>query len=164
MKATIYVIVILIIIVFGYFWLSNMNTATAPAPATDQTSNSAVETSAPADSSSTTTTVTTSANGQPTTKTVTNTTVSTKPAGAVKVSAAINNFSFVPQILTINAGDTVVWTNNDSTAHTVTADAGAFNSPTIGNGGSFSFTFNTAGTYRYHCSIHPSMTGQVVVK
>jgi plastocyanin len=94
---------------------------------------------------------------------------STAPPGsaAVKPVAAdavtIHNFAFGPQIVTVKTGMTVHWTNQDSEAHTVTSDAGAFNSPVLQPGASFSFTFTKPGTYSYHCSIHPFMTGKVVV-
>jgi plastocyanin len=57
----------------------------------------------------------------------------------------------------------VTWTNNDSIGHTVTADDGSFNSP-VDPGKTFSFTFTKAGTYTYHCSIHPTMKATIVVK
>ena len=75
----------------------------------------------------------------------------------------IQNFSFQPSSLTIKAGDTVVWTNQDPTDHTVTADDGSFGSPHVPSGGTFASTFTHAGTYAYHCSIHASMTGTVTV-
>jgi plastocyanin len=77
---------------------------------------------------------------------------------------AIKNFSFEPAGLEVKAGTAVTWTNQDSTDHTVTADDNSFNSQAIAPGATFSFTFQKAGTYKYHCSIHPSMVGQVVVK
>ncbi len=75
----------------------------------------------------------------------------------------IRNFAFGPQIVTVKPGVTVHWTNRDSEAHTVTSDDGAFNSPVLQPGASFSFTFTKRGSYSYHCSIHPFMTGKVVV-
>jgi plastocyanin len=54
--------------------------------------------------------------------------------------------------------------NNDSTAHTVTSNTGVFNSGTLGPGQSFSFTFQNAGTFQYHCSFHAGMVGSVVVQ
>jgi hypothetical protein len=71
--------------------------------------------------------------------------------------------SFVPQAATINPGTTVTWTNNDSVTHTVTSDSGIFNSGSLAPGQSFSFTFPSAGTFTYHCTIHPYMTGSIVV-
>src|SRR5581483_8049510 len=95
------------------------------------------------------------------------------PAMAMPASAAsadpspvtIQNFSFSPNFLEISVGTTVQWTNAaDQTAHTVTADDGkTFSSPTIAPGKTFSFTFNQANTYTYHCAIHPSMTATIKV-
>jgi plastocyanin len=90
-----------------------------------------------------------------------------KDLGFVKVSSAnnvtIQGDAFSPSNLTVKVGDTVTWINNDNHDHTVTSDTGAFNSGNIANGSTFSFTFNTVGTYSYHCSIHTSMTGTIVV-
>jgi amicyanin len=89
---------------------------------------------------------------------------STAAAAPVAADAVtIRNFAFGPQIVTVKLGETVHWTNRDSEAHTVTSDAGAFNSPVLQPGASFSFTFTKPGTYSYHCTIHPFMTGKVVV-
>jgi len=78
-----------------------------------------------------------------------------------------NALSFNPSTLTITAGTTVTW-QNGSITHTVTSDAGSaqtFDSGNIGNGGTFTQTFNTAGTYAYHCKIHVAsgMTGTITV-
>jgi amicyanin len=78
-------------------------------------------------------------------------------------SVTIHNFAFGPQVVTVKAGTTVHWTNRDAEAHTVTSDNGAFNSPVLQPGTSYSHTFTKPGTYSYHCSIHPFMTGKVVV-
>jgi plastocyanin len=72
--------------------------------------------------------------------------------------------AYSPSPLTVNVGDTVTWVNNDNTAHTSTSNGGAWNSSTIPPGGQFSTTFQTAGTYPYHCTIHPGMVGMVVVQ
>lgn len=77
----------------------------------------------------------------------------------------IFNFTFTGSPITINVGDTVTWTNTDAAPHTVTSDTGVFDSGTLTSGGGpFSFTFNSAGTFPYHCAIHPFMTGSVVVQ
>ena len=78
-------------------------------------------------------------------------------------TVSIVNMSFQPASLTINVGQTVTWTNNDTMAHTVTSDTGVWNSGTLNPGASFSFTFTTPGTYTYHCAFHGSMTGTIVV-
>ena len=70
---------------------------------------------------------------------------------------------FSPEDLTINVGDTVVWTNNDDSPHTVTADDDEFNSGNLAEGATWSYTFTEAGTYDYHCNYHSSMTGSVTV-
>ena len=90
-----------------------------------------------------------------------------KDLGFIKVSSTnnvtIQGDAFTPSSLTVKVGDTVTWINNDNHDHTVTSDNGTFNSGNIANGSTFSFTFNTAGTYSYNCSIHTSMTGTIVV-
>jgi amicyanin len=91
---------------------------------------------------------------------------SAAPATAAPVAAdsvTIHNFAFGPQVVTVKAGTTVHWTNNDTEAHTVTSDTGAFNSPVLQPGAGYSFTFTKPGTYSYHCTIHPFMTAKVVV-
>lgn len=75
----------------------------------------------------------------------------------------IKSFSFQPDSITVQVGATVSWVNRDSVDHTVTSGDGAFNSGNIMSGGGFKFTFTKPGTYNYHCSIHPSMTGVVTV-
>lgn len=78
-------------------------------------------------------------------------------------AATIKGFSFQPDVLKVKVGAKVTWTNDDTIAHTVTADTNSFASGNLQPGGSFSFTFTRPGTYAYHCSIHPSMHGSVVV-
>jgi plastocyanin len=72
--------------------------------------------------------------------------------------------SFTPASITVSPGTTVKWNNNDNMTHTVTGDDNSFDSGNISAGSSFSRMFSVAGTYTYHCTIHPSMTGTVVVK
>ena len=82
-------------------------------------------------------------------------------------SVDIVNLAYNPAELTVQVGDTVTWTNNDGLAHTATSDPGApaaFDSSTIAPGGTFQFTFDVVGTYAYHCAIHASMHGTVVVE
>jgi plastocyanin len=77
----------------------------------------------------------------------------------------ISGFAFSPSTLTIKVGDGVVWTNGDSVSHTITSDTGTeLASPTFGRGQTYSHTFSTAGTYAYHCSIHSTMKGTIVVQ
>jgi plastocyanin len=79
-------------------------------------------------------------------------------------SVSIVNMSFSPASLTVTAGTTVTWTNNDNMTHTVTADDNSFDSGNITIGTKFSKVFSTAGTYTYHCTIHPTMKGSIIVK
>jgi amicyanin len=75
----------------------------------------------------------------------------------------INNFKFDPATLTVPVGTTVTWTNQDEEPHTVAAGDGSFHSPGLGTNATYSYTFPTAGTFDYICSIHPFMHGTVVV-
>jgi plastocyanin len=79
-------------------------------------------------------------------------------------SVSIKNFAFSPASLTVKVGTKITWTNNDTVTHTVTADKGAFNSGPLAPGSTFSFTFTKAGTYSYHCNIHPYMMATIVVQ
>ena len=80
-------------------------------------------------------------------------------------SVVIQNFAFSPNSLTVKVGTTVTWINQDSTTHTITSDNGAFQSSgDINSGSNYTFTFSKAGTYPYHCSIHPNMKGTIVVQ
>jgi len=99
----------------------------------------------------------------------------TSPAGTPKATQAattpeaegasveIKNFAFEPKTVTIKVGQTVTWTNQDSTTHTVTGDGG-IDSDGLSKGKSYSKTFDTEGAFDYHCSPHPQMTGQVIVQ
>lgn len=78
-------------------------------------------------------------------------------------SVEIVDFSFQPTTLTVPVGTTVTWTNHGSVDHTVTSSDGTFVSGNIASGAEFKHTFSQPGTYSYHCSIHPTMIGQVVV-
>ncbi len=77
----------------------------------------------------------------------------------------ISNFAFSPSAITVKKGTTVTWTNQDSVAHNVNETDGKDGpkSNDLNTGQSYSFTFNTAGTFNYHCSIHPDMIGKVLV-
>lgn len=81
-------------------------------------------------------------------------------------SVTIKDFAFSPATMTVKVGTKVTWTNEDSVSHTVTADTPSNDAPAsnnIGKGESYSFTFNKAGTYAYHCTPHPYMKATVVV-
>jgi plastocyanin len=76
----------------------------------------------------------------------------------------IQGSAFSPSTITVSAGTTITWTNNDAVAHTVTSDTpGSFSSGSIGSGSTWSHLFNIAGAFPYHCSIHTSMTASVTV-
>ena len=72
------------------------------------------------------------------------------------------DFAFAPQKITVTAGTTVTWKNSDTVAHAIADDAGAFNGP-LNPGATFTHAYPSAGTFAFHCSIHPSMTGTVTV-
>src|SRR5688572_10912717 len=77
------------------------------------------------------------------------------------VPVSIEGSAFVPAIATINAGETVCWTNMDPVGHTVTSDSGLFDSGVLGTGEQFRFTFTSPGSYGYTCVLHPGMIGTV---
>lgn len=87
-----------------------------------------------------------------------------QPAEEYPSSAAVllQNFSFAPATVTIAAGGEVTWTNRDSINHTVTGDD--WGSELFGKDGIFTKKFDAPGTYSYHCTPHPNMTGTVIVK
>jgi len=82
-------------------------------------------------------------------------------------SVSIQGFSFDPPVLTVDVGDTVVWTNGDAVTRTTTSDPGqveSWSSVGLPRGGSFSVTFESSGNFSCHCSVHPSMRGTVTVR
>lgn len=78
----------------------------------------------------------------------------------------IQGNKFTPSQITVSKGTTVTWVNKDSYAHTVTSTSqpAVFDSGNLGANQSFSFKFDSTGTFAYYCKIHPSMTGSVVVQ
>ncbi len=89
------------------------------------------------------------------------------PAASAPPAISIKNMAFSPATLTVKPGTTVTWTNDDITSHTVVSDENspvAYTSPLLASGASFPFTFTQAGTYSYHCGIHPSMKGTILVQ
>jgi len=78
-------------------------------------------------------------------------------------SVAIVDFAFDPQVVTITAGSSVQWANAGAAPHTATSDTGLWDSGNLGPGNVFSTTFTAPGNYAYHCAIHFSMQGRVVV-
>jgi plastocyanin len=85
------------------------------------------------------------------------------PARAEDATVKIGNFTFGPQELKVKSGTTVTWTNEDDIPHTVVSPNN-FRSKALDSEDKFSFTFTTPGTYKYFCSLHPHMTGIIVVE
>jgi len=85
-----------------------------------------------------------------------------QPSATAEVK--IDNFSFGPQSITVPIGTRVIWTNRDDIPHTVVSTDGVFKSKVRDTDEQFSYTFTNPGTYPYFCSVHPKMTGTVVVK
>lgn len=79
-------------------------------------------------------------------------------------TVAIKGFAFVPRVVTVAPGTTVTWTNADEDPHTVTANDKSFHSAAMDTDDKFSFTFIKPGEFAYFCSLHPHMTGKIVVK
>ena len=97
--------------------------------------------------------------------------IGTPSAGETAVRIAVNpaavridNFNYSPPTLTVAPGTTVIWTNDDDDAHTVVEKDRKFKSAALDTGDTFSQTFPEAGEYEYFCSLHPRMTGKIVVK
>ena len=85
-----------------------------------------------------------------------------KPASTAEVK--IDNFSFGPAAITVPVGTTVTWINRDDIPHTVVSTEKVFKSKVLDTDEKFSYTFTKPGEYPYFCSIHPKMTGKVVVQ
>jgi plastocyanin len=89
------------------------------------------------------------------------------PAGAAQApdtEVQIDNFTFAPQRITVKAGATVTWINDDDIPHTVASSSKLFKSKALDTKDKFSFTFTTPGFYEYFCSLHPHMTGVILVE
>jgi plastocyanin len=89
-------------------------------------------------------------------------TANDQPSASAEVK--IDNFVFGPQTITVPVGATVTWTNKDDIPHTSVSTEGVFKSKVLDTDEKFSYTFTKAGTYSYYCTIHPKMTGKVVVQ
>ncbi len=85
-------------------------------------------------------------------------------AAPPSVEVKIDNFSFTPATLTVKVGTQITWVNADDIPHTVVSDNQSFKSKTLDTDEKFTFTADKPGTYSYFCSIHPKMTGKVVVQ
>lgn len=88
------------------------------------------------------------------------------PAAAASHTVQIENYAYSPSSITVNVGDTITWTNDDTAPHTVTTSSGpqSLSSPYLSKGQSWSFTFTEPGTYSYYCAVHPYMRAQVIVR
>ena len=93
-----------------------------------------------------------------------NTASATQDAKTAPVEVKIDNFSFTPATITVPTGTTVRWTNRDDIPHTVVNDDQKFESKALDTDDQYSYTFTKPGSYGYFCSIHPKMTGKVVVQ
>ena len=88
----------------------------------------------------------------------------TASAHAAETEVKIDQFAFAPQRVTVKAGTTVTWINDDDIPHTVASSSKSFKSKPLDTKDTFSLTFTTPGTYEYFCSLHPHMTGAIVVE
>ncbi|WP_260695693.1 cupredoxin family copper-binding protein [Streptomyces sp. IB201691-2A2] len=88
------------------------------------------------------------------------------PASAATYRVAMKGYAFSPAALTVPVGSTVTWTNQDTAPHDVKTTSGpvSIHSPMLQKGQSWSFTFTTAGSYGYYCTVHPDMTARIVVQ
>jgi plastocyanin len=85
-------------------------------------------------------------------------------AHVAETEVKIDNFAFAPQRVVVKAGTTVTWINDDDIPHTIASSSKSFKSNALDTKDKFSFTFTTPGTYEYFCSLHPHMTGTIVVE
>ena len=86
------------------------------------------------------------------------------PARAADVAVKIDNFAFAPERVTVKAGTAVTWINEDDIPHTVASSTRTFKSKALDTDDRYAFTFTTPGVYQYFCSLHPHMTGTIVVE
>jgi plastocyanin len=86
-----------------------------------------------------------------------------KSAAGGEVDVSIEGFAFNPADITATVGQTITFTNGDSAPHTATLDDGSCTTPNIANGASEGLTFNAAGTYPFHCTVHPDMKGTITI-
>jgi plastocyanin len=91
------------------------------------------------------------------------------PAGSTSITmvngaSGLSSTAYSPNPVTVSVGTTVSWLNNDNTTHTAVANAGAFTSPNVAPNTRFNFTFTSAGTFPYHCTLHPNMVGTITVQ
>jgi len=138
-KYIIFLIVVLLIIIGGFYFFGNQNPGPSlPANTQSSTDNNVV----------------------PITK-IPKSPTPTPVINTVVHNVSISNFAFVPATITVKKGETIVWTNKDTVPHTVTG--GDLLSNPLGQSETYSFAYDKTGTFAYHCSIHPSMKGTVIV-
>ncbi|MDB5650107.1 MAG: hypothetical protein JWL62_1627 [Hyphomicrobiales bacterium] len=89
--------------------------------------------------------------------------LSTRAGAAAEVRIRIADFAFAPADLTITRGTMVIWENADDMVHSIVSTTGAFRSSALDTGDSFTFTFDSPGTFEYSCGLHPRMRGRIVV-
>src|SRR5665647_3010871 len=113
----------------------------------------------PSPSTATVSTATTAATSNATTSIATS---SPNPStSAASQTVVMQGFTFQPASITIQTGASVTWRNDDSVSHQIVSNTNAFSSPVLNAGGSYTHVFDQAGTYSYHCGIHPYMTGTI---
>ncbi len=168
MKA-IYTLLIIAIVAGGGYWYYQRHKKTTAQPATaSQGSDSVAATmpstiSATPGSASTNVSVNSSSQNSKTDINVSSNSSNnstSNPAATGSHVVAISNFAFSPQTITVKAGETVTFVNNDSVEHSVTADNGTFDLSF--SNGKATIAMSNPGTYTYHCKIHPSMTGTII--
>jgi len=91
-------------------------------------------------------------------------TSSPSPSASAASTVVVQGFSFQPASITIQTGASVTWQNDDPVSHQIVSNTNAFSSPVLNTGGSYTHVFDQAGTYPYHCGIHPYMTGLITVQ
>ena len=116
----------------------------------------------PSPTTATVSATTTAATSNASTSTATSSASPSVSAGSQTV--VIQGLSFQPASLTIQTGASVTWRNDDSVSHQIASDTNAFSSPVLSPGASYTHVFDQAGTYPYHCAIHPFMTGTITVQ
>ncbi|HBH46707.1 MAG TPA: plastocyanin [Candidatus Jacksonbacteria bacterium] len=156
MNKIIGVIVIIAIIIIGGYYLLRGNYKTTPP--TDATPSAGLPTGA----ENPTLPVVGSTETAGTTTPTPTPTPTPAPSSETTTAISIQNFAFDPATLTVKAGTTVVWTNDDQAPHRIKSTA--FNSENLNTGDTYSFKFETAGTFDYICSLHPSMQGKIIVE
>lgn len=144
-------LLVAVVAVAGIAWASHSRQSTEYSPSDDTNSSQGIDPSTDnIQNPSSTVSSSTSVQGTPVTT-------------SASKSVAIANFTFSPATITVKKGTTVTWTNQDTAPHTVTGTNGGPSSGNLSQGQTYSFTFNTVGTFNYFCAIHPMMKAVVIV-